>query len=72
MTKACSLVYCMHSLSSVVVLALSNQVQHSPSQAGGIVWPPFLDIGGDTIWDEPTGSLYERFCIASDYLRDLP
>ena len=69
---ACCLMHCLHPSSSVVVLALSNQVLHTPSQAGGILWPPFLDTGGDTIWNELTGSLSERFCIASDILRDLP
>ena len=72
MTKACYLIHCMHPLSSVVVLALSNHVLNLPSQAGGILWPPFLDTGGDTIWDKLIGLFSERFCIISDYLRDLP
>ena len=70
--EACCSMHCMHSLSSVVVLALNNQVLHSPSQAGGILWPPFLDTGGDLILNKLTGLLLERICIAFDILSDFP
>ena len=59
-------------LSYVVAFALSNQVWHSSSLVGGILWPPFLETGEENTWNEVTRSLSERFCIASYILRDLP
>ena len=69
---ACCLMHCMQLSNFVVVLALSNQVLHSLSQVGGILWPPFLDTGGDSTLNKLTGLVSERICIAFDILSDLP
>ena len=62
----------MHLSSSVVVLASSNQVLHSPLQAGGILWPQFLNTGGDSELNNLTGLVSKRIFIAFDTLNDLP
>ena len=61
--KAFCLMHCMYLASSVVVLTLSNQVLHSLSQARGILWPPFLDIGGALQLSKHTKSSGERIAL---------
>ena len=61
--KAYCLIYCMYLASSVVVLTLSNQVLYSLSQARGILWPPFLDLGGALELSKHAKSSGERIAL---------